>query len=142
MPEQKVSAKLRKLVAERAAHRCEYCKTPVDFAPGFFEVEHILPISKGGKTIEQNLAYSCDGCNNPKSNKTASVDPVSGIEVPLFNPRTDTWHVNFAWSNNSLEIIGTSPTGRATALALQLNRQSLLNLRRALFSIGEHPPSN
>jgi hypothetical protein len=31
--------------------------------------------------------------------------------------------------------------GRATVLALQLNRLELVNLRRALAAIGEHPPA-
>ena len=34
-----------------------------------------------------------------------------------------------------------TPTGRATANALQLNRESLVNLRRILYGMGEHPPA-
>ncbi|MCF8243811.1 MAG: HNH endonuclease [Saprospiraceae bacterium] len=141
MPDKKIPAKLRKLVAERAFHRCEYCQSPASFAPGYFEVEHIYPISKGGQTVESNLAYACDGCNNPKSNKTASIDPVSGKLVPIFHPRNQNWNDHFAWSADSLQIGGISPIGRATIEALQLNRPPLVNLRRALFSIGIHPPS-
>lgn len=140
MPE-KITLKLRNLVSNRANHRCEYCQTPADFAPGFFEMEHIQPISKGGLTIESNLAYACDGCNNSKSNKTASIDPATGKTAQLFHPREQAWGDHFAWSQDSLEIIGLSPTGRATVEALQLNRKALINLRRALFSIGIHPPS-
>ena len=102
MPDKKIPANLRKLVAERAAYRCEYCKTPVAFAPGYFEVEHIIPASKGGKTVENNLAYACDGCNISKSNKTASIDPASGNEVTFFHPRNNAWHDHFAWSADSL----------------------------------------
>jgi hypothetical protein len=141
MPDKKIPVRLRKLIADRAGHRCEYCKTPDEFASGYFEIEHILPSSRGGKSIEQNLAYACDGCNNIKSDKTASIDLVSGVEVPFFHPRQQNWNDHFAWSTNSLEICGVSPIGRVTVDALQLNRQPLQNLRWALFSIGVHPPA-
>ncbi len=36
---------------------------------------------------------------------------------------------------------GRTATGRATITTLQLNRRELLNLRRALHAIGEHPPA-
>jgi len=37
-------------------------------------------------------------------------------------------------------IIGLTPSGRATVEALDLNRSSLINLRRVLRASGEHPP--
>ncbi len=33
-----------------------------------------------------------------------------------------------------------TPTGRATVSELQLNRPGLVNPRRALYTLGEHPP--
>jgi hypothetical protein len=45
------------------------------------------------------------------------------------------------WSDDYLHIIGITATGRATVEALQLNRTNLVNLRRALYSIGAHPPA-
>lgn len=140
MAERKLSPTTRKKVASRAHFRCEYCKTPEDHAPGFFEVEHVLPISKSGTSTLDNLAYSCDGCNNFKSDKTASIDTVTGLPSILFNPRIDLWQEHFAWSTDSLQIIGLTPKGRTTVETLNLNRQPLMNLRKALFSIGLHPP--
>lgn len=37
-------------------------------------------------------------------------------------------------------IIGLTPTGRASVIALQLNRDGVVNLRQALFTLGKHPP--
>jgi 5-methylcytosine-specific restriction endonuclease McrA len=44
------------LVAERAAHRCEYCHAPELIFNVPFEVDHIIPISKGGSDDPSNLA--------------------------------------------------------------------------------------
>lgn len=33
------------------------------------EVEHIIPVSKGGKTGMKNLQTLCETCNRGKSNK-------------------------------------------------------------------------
>jgi hypothetical protein len=38
--------------------------------------------------------------------------------------------------------IGLTPTGRATVERLQLNREGVVNLRRVLRTIGQHPPSD
>lgn len=35
------------------------------------EVDHIIPVAKGGKTIMSNLQTLCDRCNNGKSDKVA-----------------------------------------------------------------------
>jgi hypothetical protein len=37
-------------------------------------------------------------------------------------------------------MAGLTSIGRATIEALQLNRQNLVNLRRMLYAMGEHPP--
>ncbi|TAK32790.1 MAG: HNH endonuclease [Saprospiraceae bacterium] len=120
----------------------EYCKTPSDYAPGFFEDDHIIPKSKNGTSTLDNLALVCDGCNNAKAAKTEGIDPVSNRPVPLFHPRKDKWAEHFTWSNNSLIITGISPAERATVEALQLNRTPLVNLRSALFLAGVHPPAD
>jgi hypothetical protein len=37
-------------------------------------------------------------------------------------------------------MIGKTPVGRATIVRLQLNRFGLVNYRRVLAAVGEHPP--
>jgi hypothetical protein len=37
-------------------------------------------------------------------------------------------------------MAGLTATGRATVAALQLNRPGVVNLREALYRIGQHPP--
>ena len=37
--------------------------------PGHRHVDHIIPLSKGGKHIPSNLAVACDKCNEHKHSK-------------------------------------------------------------------------
>ncbi|TAE03119.1 MAG: HNH endonuclease [Bacteroidetes bacterium] len=132
--------KLKELVFLRAKGLCEYCKSPANISSQAFVIEHIIPKSKGGKTIAENLALSCQGCNNHKYTKTSGIDTLTNEETDLFHPREQTWIDNFVWSNDVLEILGTTAIGRVTIDALKLNRQELQNLRALLAEVGKHPP--
>ncbi len=136
----KIPDRIRQLVAERAAYLCEYCMIPMAFVPDPFDVEHILPVSKGGNNDLENLANSCGGCNGRKSNLIEGIDPADGKSTPFFNPRTDQWDDHFAWDNAYTHVIGLTPAGRATVAAFHLNRPALINLRMLLLAFGEHPP--
>jgi len=137
----RISEELRALIVERARDRCEYCLSPASYATQRLSVEHVLPRAKGGQNAVENLALACQGCNNHKYNHTEAADPVSGLTVPLYNPRRDRWTDHFAWGADLLIIIGLTPTGRATVDTLWLNRAGVVNLRRLLLGIGEHPPA-
>lgn len=130
---------LRESVRGRANGRCEYCCSPEDHSPASFSVEHILPQSEGGKTTEDNLALSCQGCNNYKYTHTTGIDPVSGEVVRLFHPRIDEWQRYFQWDESSTRIIGLSAVGRATITRLKLNRAHIVTLRETLVQVGKHP---
>ena len=140
MAKARVSSRLRRQVRERAAGCCEYCRSQDRFAMQPFSAEHIEPRSQQGQTHLENLAWACQGCNNHKYNKTLARDHVTGEMVSLFHPRQHRWTDHFAWNEVGTLILGLSPIGRATVETLQLNRQGLVNLRRILFSVREHPP--
>jgi hypothetical protein len=141
MAEDRVSAGLRRAVADRAHGCCEYCRSQERFAMQAFAVEHIDPRSRAGATAEANLAYACQGCNNHKYNRTHGTGPATGEPAPLYHPRQQRWRDHFAWTPDGERIVGLSPVGRATVEALRLNREGLVNLRRLLFAAGEHPPA-
>ena len=140
MSESRVTAQQKKAVAERAKGCCEYCRSQARFAIQPFSLEHILPLSKGGETTLDNLALACQGCNNHKYNKTEVRDSVSGEIVSLYHPRQQRWLEHFAWDDDFTLVSGLTPTGRITVEALQLNREGVVNLRRILYAIREHPP--
>jgi hypothetical protein len=140
MPETRVPENLRREVIERASGCCEYCQSQVIFSPDPFCIEHVIPRSRGGLTAAQNLALSCQGCNGHKHNATEHEDPVTRQIARLFHPRLDQWSDHFAWEADFTFIEGVTPVGRATVEALHLNREWLINLRRVLHAMGEHPP--
>jgi len=83
----KISVALQKAVKERAIGKCEYCTCPSAFSPDSFQMDHIVPLSTGGESEAENLAYSCGGCNGHKHNKTHHFDPLTGRLSRLFLPR-------------------------------------------------------
>ena len=130
MSKPSLTTQQRALVAERANDCCEYCFSQLRFSPDPFSVEHVLPQSGGGSDLPDNLALACQGCNAHKYTATEATDPASGERAPLYHPRLDTWGDHFV----------LNPTGRATAAKLKLNRLGVVNLRRVLAGLGEHPP--
>lgn len=135
-----ISDRLRSRIRQRAMGFCEYCICPASFTSAPFHCEHILPVSAGGETTLDNLAWACPSCNQNKHTKTHALDSRTRHIVSLFNPRRQSWNQHFRWSESLLYIVGRTPVGRATVEALKMNRQELINLRRLLSSVGEHPP--
>jgi hypothetical protein len=135
-----ISEQLRKLVITQADYRCEYCKTSSRLTGMPLVMEHILPRSLGGTDNRENLAASCYRCNEFKGAKTHAVDPETSQLVSLFLPRTQTWREHFTWVNGGTHIAGTTPTGRATVMALRLNNETIIEARAIWIEAGWHPP--
>jgi HNH endonuclease len=130
----------KQTIAQRAQGCCEYCISQADFSPDPFSIEHIVPIVKGGTDNLDNLALSCQGCNNRKYVSTEGIDPVTGNTAPLYHPRQHQWSDHFLWNENFTRMIGITPIGRATIERLNLNRVGVVNLREVLSQINRHPP--
>ena len=63
-----ITKKIRFEVFKRDSFTCQYCGRE---APNVvLEIDHILPVSKGGKNDLLNLITSCRDCNRGKTNKT------------------------------------------------------------------------
>ena len=105
-----------------------------------FTIDHVIPLTKSGIDTFDNLALACFHCNRRKGDKLTVLDPVTGEEVLLFNPRRNVWNEHFIWSADKLFIIGLIPIGRATVEALQFNRERVINIRAADIAAGRHPP--
>lgn len=135
-----ISERLRNQIAETDRRRCCYCLTSEANSGIPMTHAHVIPRSKGGTDEDDNLALACQGCNNRKYNHVEARDPVSGNLVPLYHPRHQRWADHFGWNEDFTLAIGLTPTGRATVERLQLNREGVVNWRRVLRTIGQHPP--
>lgn len=135
-----ISVKLQRQVHSRFANCCAYCRTAEFLTVTTFEFEHIVPVSKGGETIFDNLCLACSSCNRYKAIRQTAIDPITQEEVGLFHPQKQAWSSHFEWNEEAIEIIGLSPTGRATVVVLKMNRLQLLRVRRMWVKMGEHPP--
>ena len=61
---------LRTKILVRDDYTCQICGLSTRDEPHLLlEVDHIIPVSKGGKTVESNLQTLCWKCNRTKSNK-------------------------------------------------------------------------
>jgi hypothetical protein len=74
---------------------------------------------------------------------TEAPDSDTGDTVALFNPRRDVWVEHFVWSTDgSGELIGRTPTGRATIAVLQINDADMIALRVLLAELGLFPEAS
>jgi len=142
MSQSHIPLELRRRVAEQARHRCGYCLASEAIVGAPMEIDHLIPQSLGGLTEEDNLWLACSLCNDHKSDRIAALDPLTGEVARLFDPRHQIWREHFAWTAEGDRVIGLTPTGRATVIALQLNRPSLFKARQAWVAVGWHPPQD
>jgi hypothetical protein len=134
-----VSGSLRRLIAQRANYRCEYCLLPETAALHRHEPDHIIPRQHNGETHENNLAFACVRCNHDKGPNVGSFDPFTGLLVPLFNPRKHLWSAYFTWDNATIRPL--TPEGRVTITILHLNDPERVAERQQLMAVGSPAPS-
>ena len=135
-----IPARLRRLVVERAAGRCEYCGLSQAGQEATFHIDHIVPVSARGRTAAGNLALACVSCSLRKEARRSGLDSETGRTVALFHPRRQSWSDHFAW--DGVRVVGLSATGRATIATLLLNRPVILTIREEEIERGRHPPSS
>lgn len=63
-----MTKELRKRIMIRDHYTCQVCGKYMPDEVGL-QIDHIVPISKGGKTVPSNLQVLCSKCNGNKSNK-------------------------------------------------------------------------
>ena len=90
-----VPANLRRQLIKRAANCCEYCGLAQTGQEATFHVDHVVPVVAGGQSTLENLALACVSCSLRKSARLVWVDPHTGEEAVLFDPRRDVWPVHF-----------------------------------------------
>ena len=65
-----MTAELREKIKKRDKYTCRKCHISTKKEPHLLlEIDHIIPISKGGITTESNLQTLCWKCNRSKGSK-------------------------------------------------------------------------
>ncbi len=127
-----IPAPLRRLVEQRANHKCEYCLLPTAVAFFPHEIDHVIPEKHDGLTDADNLSLTCWRCNRHKGTDLGSFDPQTGEFSFLFNPRTQQWHEHFSLSQ--VELLGLTPEGRTTVKLLKINTDQRRSERKRFLS--------
>lgn len=124
-------------VALRAGYRCEYCQRLEDDSFIKYQIDHIISRKHGGKTLLENLAYSCPICNNSKGTDIGTILENEDILIRLFNPRKHNWFDHF----DVIEAIISAKTeiGAATIKVLDLNNINRILERQDLIAAGLYP---
>ncbi len=95
------------------AYQCAYCSK----ADTPFEVDHILPRSRGGSNRISNLCLACHACNQEKGDKTAAEFGHPEVEAQAKRPLKDAAAVNATWFKvvEALRVFGL-PIGTWTGV--------------------------
>lgn len=149
----RISRQVRDRVATESLYRCGYCRTPQSIAGYRLTIDHIIPEARGGTSVEENLWLACAACNQFKGVQTQARDPRTLRQVRLFNPRQQQWETHFLWDRGTASdppgtwdrgtvISGLTACGRATVVALQMNRPEIVAARSLWVQAGWWPPED
>lgn len=133
-----LTRELHERVKQRANNRCEYCGLSQASQEATFHIDHVFPRAAGGTSDFQNLALACVSCSLRKSSRLTAIDPQTGEEAAIFNPRLQLWSDHFEWDEELL--VPLTSIGRATVLAMSMNRPLILAIRIEEIERGRHPP--
>jgi hypothetical protein len=81
---------IRSYLLEKFGRRCVYCGR----TQTAFELDHVLPQSRGGSNRVSNLVLSCHSCNQAKGNRTAAEFGFPQVEQQARKPLKDASAVN------------------------------------------------
>lgn len=68
-------------VAARDGFSCRYCGIKLPLSK--LNYDHVLPRSRGGKTVWENVVISCYPCNNRKEDRTPEEAGMKLLSVPV-----------------------------------------------------------
>lgn len=96
VPYHRKTALSRRAVFARDEHRCQYCGGAAD------SIDHVMPRSRGGLHVWENVAAACRRCNLDKRDRTPDEAGMRLARLP-HAPREQAWvtvavgHVPDAW---------------------------------------------
>ncbi len=132
-----VNKAMRRYVADRAYHVCEYCLIHEDDTFWGCEVDHIISRKHGGTSDPANLAWACASCNSSKGSDLDTLVGHGSEPIRLFHPRSEKWAQCFQL--HGVRVDPLSAVGEATVKLLRMNETNRLNERLTLAATGRYP---
>jgi 5-methylcytosine-specific restriction endonuclease McrA len=86
VPYHRRTALSRRAVFARDDHRCQYCGGHAD------SIDHVMPRSRGGEHVWENVAAACRPCNLRKRDRTPDEAGMNLVRLPRA-PREMAWVV-------------------------------------------------
>lgn len=154
-----MTARLRNFIKARDNHTCRHCSVSLAAEPHLLlEVDHVVPVSRGGLSTPENLQTLCWRCNRSKSDKipqsplaggplSATLPPPTGspllppsIGRPLPPPQVDMTRLfveqadreeHGAFEQQGVDVAGETPKSDAGPPNLAEQLQTLSSLRDA-----------
>ena len=84
VPYSRHTAMSRRAIMARDGHSCKYCGAPAD------SIDHVLPKSRGGMHVWENVAAACRTCNLRKRDRTPEEAGMPLVAKP-YVPRESSW---------------------------------------------------
>ena len=86
-----MTSNLREKIKKRDCYTCQICKNSTEKEPNLLlEIDHIVPVSKGGMTTEDNLQTLCWKCNRTKGSKiTECIEKKDNDDIKIENDDVD-----------------------------------------------------
>lgn len=75
-----VRGELREAVFNRDNYQCRYCRSIRDLT-----IDHVLPGSRGGTNMMENLVTACRSCNSSKGNRTPLAAGMFVLALPEYS---------------------------------------------------------
>jgi 5-methylcytosine-specific restriction endonuclease McrA len=93
---------MRKAILKRDDHTCAYCGQLGN------QIDHIIPISKGGEDHESNMTTACATCNASKKDKDARTftEKKYAEKYTQIKPKTDFLQID---STRTHSLVSLSP---------------------------------
>ena len=76
----------RRSIFVRDDHRCQYCGAPAE------NIDHVVPRSRGGEHVWENVVASCRPCNAQKEDRLLGETHLT-LRRPPYAPRETIWIV-------------------------------------------------
>ena len=76
-----ITPTIRQAVFERDNYTCQYCGACGDDV--CLELDHIIPVSRGGNSDIRNLVTACEHCNRSKQDKLISIQELRELAAKI-----------------------------------------------------------